>query len=221
MKDTIPATAFVEQQTERAASIIYCCINGTIVALFALVDAIRQETKELIQQLHTINIETVVLSGDKQATVTALAKQLGITNAYAELLPEDKARYIQKLQQEGKKVLMVGDGINDALALSTADTGIAMGHGVDITQESAAIVLLTNNIANVYKAIQLSKITLRNIKQNLFWAFIYNIVSIPVATGLLYIVGGPLLTPVIAGSAMIFSSISVLLNALRLRHIKL
>lgn len=162
-----------------------------------------------------------MLTGDNEQTAKAIAKQVGITTVISDVLPDQKSRVIKDLQAQGKKVAMVGDGINDAPALAVADIGIAIGSGADIAIESADIILMKASISDVLKALSISRLTIRVIKENLFWAFIYNILAIPVAMGVLYLFSGPLLNPMIAGLAMGFSSVSVVLNALRLKYIKL
>ena len=167
-----------------------------------------------------MGIEVAMITADNTRTADAIAKQVGIDRVLSEVLPEEKANEVKKLQAEGKKVAMVGDGINDAPALAQADIGIAIGSGTDVAIESADIVLMRSDLMDVPTAIELSKATIKNIKENLFWAFAYNTLGIPVAMGILFLFGGPLLNPMLAGAAMSFSSISVLLNALRLKRFK-
>lgn len=162
-----------------------------------------------------------MLTGDNERTARAIAKKAGIQQIISQVLPQEKSRVIQDLQAEGKSVIMVGDGINDAPALATADIGIAMGSGTDIAMESADIVVMKPQLMDVVRALEISRYTIKTIKENLFWAFIYNVLAIPVAMGLLYLFGGPLLNPMLAGLAMSFSSVSVVLNALRLKRKKL
>ena len=162
-----------------------------------------------------------MLTGDNERTARAIAKKAGIQQVISQVLPQEKSRVIQELQAEGKSVIMVGDGINDAPALATADIGIAMGSGTDIAMESADIVVMKPQLMDLVRALEISRYTIKTIKENLFWAFIYNVLAIPVAMGLLYLFGGPLLNPMLAGLAMSFSSVSVVLNALRLKRKKL
>ena len=159
-----------------------------------------------------------MLTGDNERTAQAIANKAGIQQVISQVLPQEKSRVIQELQAEGKSVIMVGDGINDAPALATADIGIAMGSGTDIAMESADIVVMKPQLMDVVRALEISRYTIKTIKENLFWAFIYNVLAIPVAMGLLYLFGGPLLNPMLAGLAMSFSSVSVVLNALRLKR---
>lgn len=210
----------VEDLSNQGKTPMYIAINKEIKGIIAVADVVKVSSKKAIETLHKIGIKTVMITGDNENTAKAIAKEVGIDNVLAEVLPEDKAKSIKKLQDENKKVAMVGDGINDAPALAKADIGIAIGSGSDVAIESADIVLIRSDLMDVSNAIKLSKATIRNIKQNLFWAFAYNVLGIPVAMGVLHIFGGPLLNPMIAAAAMSLSSISVLLNALRLKNFK-
>lgn len=200
---------------------IYIAFDNEIKGIIAVADPIKENSKEAIEKLSNMGLDIFMITGDNKKTAYAIANQLNINNVFAEVLPIDKANYIENLKNSGKKVAMVGDGINDAPALAKSDLGIAIGSGTDIAIESADVVLIKNDLNGVCSAIKLSKKTIVNIKQNLFWAFIYNIIGIPVACGVLYIFGGPLLNPMIGAMAMSLSSLSVLLNALRLRNFKL
>lgn len=192
-----------------------------LMGIIAVADTIKESSRAAISELHKMGIEAFMITGDNSNTAAAIARQVGIDKVLAEVFPQDKANEIKKLQADGKKVAMVGDGINDAPALAQADIGMAIGSGTDVAIASADIVLMRSDLMDVAKAVKLSKSTIRNIKQNLFWAFGYNSLGIPVAMGVLYIFGGPLLNPMIGAAAMSFSSVSVLLNALRLKRIKL
>lgn len=199
---------------------MYVADSSEIIGIIAVADPIKQSSVDAVSHLKSLGKQVVMLTGDNEKTAQAIAKEVGIEKVVSDVLPQDKAMQIEKLQKEGKKVAMVGDGINDAPALAQADIGIAIGTGTDVAIESADIVLMRENLNTVATAIELSDATMRNIKENLFWAFGYNILGIPVAMGILHLFGGPLLNPMIAGAAMSFSSVSVLLNALRLKRFK-
>lgn len=199
---------------------MYISINGKLSGVIAVADVVKSSSAKAIENLHKMGIEVAMITGDNKKTAQAIASQVGIDRVLANVMPQDKANEIKKLQKKGRIVSMVGDGINDAPALAQADIGIAIGSGTDIAIESADIVLIKNDLMDVCTAIKLSKSTIRNIKQNLFWAFGYNVLGIPVAAGILYLFGGPVLNPVFAATAMSLSSVSVLTNALRLKSFK-
>jgi len=186
-------------------------------AVFSIADTIKEGSVEAIESLKSMGIEVVMLTGDHQNTAQAIAREVGINRFFAEVMPDKKVEAVRKIKSEGKITAMVGDGINDAPALTEADVGIAIGTGTDIAIEASDVTLIKGNLKSVVDAIKLSKLTIKTIKQNLFWAFFYNVVGIPVAAGLLYPFGGPLLNPMIASAAMAFSSVSVVSNSLRLR----
>lgn len=214
----------MEKESDRLAdegkTPMYLSVDGELAGIIAVADTLKENSMKAVKELRRRGVEVIMITGDNKRTAKAIAKQVGIDSVLSEVLPEDKAEEVKKLQEAGKKVAMVGDGINDAPALAQADIGIAVGSGTDVAIESADIVLMRNDLTAVLTAIDLSHTTLRNIKQNLFWAFAYNLVGLPVAMGLLYIFGGPLMSPIFAAVAMSFSSVSVLLNALRLRRFK-
>lgn len=222
-ENKISLGSFISQANQLAKegkTPMYLSINKELVGIVAVADTLKEESKETIKKLHKMGLEVAMITGDNKRTAKAIAKEVGIDRVLSEVLPEDKAEEIMSLQAEGKMVAMVGDGINDAPALAQADIGIAIGSGTDVAIESADIVLMRSDLMDVPTAIELSKQTIKNIKENLFWAFGYNILGIPVAMGLLYLFGGPLLNPMIAAAAMSFSSVSVILNASRLKRFK-
>lgn len=197
---------------------VFMAVNNEIKAVFSIADTIKVGSMEAIESLKSMDIEVVMLTGDHQNTARTIAQEVGINRFFAEVLPDQKVETVRKIKSEGKITAMVGDGINDAPALAEADVGIAMGTGTDIAIEASDVTLIKGNLKSVVDAIKLSKLTIKTIKQNLFWAFFYNVVGIPVAAGLLYPFGGPLLNPMIASAAMAFSSVSVVSNSLRLRR---
>ncbi|MCP4596965.1 heavy metal translocating P-type ATPase [Neptuniibacter sp.] len=207
--------------SEQAKSLAYVALNKKLVALFAIADPVKQDSSEAIEELQDSGFKVVLLSGDNQRTADAIARQVGITDVIAEVKPDQKQDHIRQLQQRGECVAMVGDGVNDAPALAQADIGYAIGAGSDVAISSSDVTLMSGSLRGVYKAIRMSKATVTNIKQNLFGAFIYNAVAIPVAAGVLFPISGLLLNPAIAGAAMAMSSVTVVSNANRLRMLKL
>lgn len=208
---------FLDQETSEGKTPIILASSTSVLAVATVADAIKPEAKQAIEALHALGIRTIMLTGDSQRTATAIADEAGMNEVIAEVLPGAKLEKIRALQSEGYAVAMVGDGVNDAPALAQADVGIAMATGTDVAIESAGITLLHGDISKVVKAIRLSRLTMRTVKQNLFWAFAYNVVGIPLAAGVFYPITGWLLSPVFAGLAMAFSSVSVVGNSLRLK----
>lgn len=199
---------------------MFMVADHRLIGIIAVADTVKENSIAAIDKLHSIGLQVAMITGDNAKTAQAIAKQVGIDRVFSEVLPEDKANEVQKLQNEGLQVAMVGDGINDAPALAQANVGVAIGSGTDVAIESADVVLMRSDLMDVPTAVELSRATIKNIKQNLFWAFAYNTIGIPIAMGILHLFGGPLLNPMFAGAAMSLSSVSVLLNALRLKGFK-
>tara|TARA_R110000764_G_scaffold64511_2_gene135724 strand:- start:221 stop:898 length:678 start_codon:yes stop_codon:yes gene_type:complete len=202
-------------------TVMFVAIDGKAAGIISVADPIKPSTKEAIKLLHDSGLKVVMLTGDNEKTAQAVANKLGIDEVHADVSPEDKNRIVKEMQDSGKLVAMAGDGINDAPALAQANVGIAMGTGTDVAMESAGITLLKGDLMGIAKAYKLSRATMRNIRQNLFFAFIYNALGVPIAAGVLYPIFGLLLSPMIAAAAMSLSSFSVIANALRLRRLKL
>lgn len=218
--DMMDAQEVSDRLASEGKTPMFIAADNQLIGIVAVADTIKENSIAAIDKLHRMGIEVAMITGDNKRTAEAIAKQVGIDRVFSEVLPEDKANEVKKLQNEGLHVAMVGDGINDAPALAQSNVGIAIGSGTDVAIESADIVLMRSDLMDVPTAIELSRATIKNIKQNLFWAFAYNTVGIPVAMGVLHLFGGPLLNPMFAGAAMSLSSVSVLLNALRLKGFK-
>ncbi len=218
---TTELAARAESPGSEAQSVILIAIDNQPAGVLALADPIKPSTAEAVQLLHAQGIRIAMLTGDNRATAQAVAQRLGIDDVEAEVLPAQKVDAVKKLQSGGHIVAMAGDGINDAPALAAADIGIAMGTGADVAMESAGVTLVHGDLRGIARALRLSRATMRNIRQNLFFAFVYNVLGVPIAAGVLYPFFGILLSPIIASAAMTFSSVSVIVNALRLRRIQL
>lgn len=210
--------AVIDGVASKGQTAMFVAIQKQVAGIIVVADTIKATSKEVIQQMKALGLQVRMVTGDHEKTAKAIANEVGIETVYSQVLPNEKASVVQQLLDEGYQVAMVGDGINDAPALAKATVGIAIGSGVDVAIETADMVMMQDDLRLVAKTIQLSKMTMMTIKENLFWAFIYNVIGIPVAMGVLHFFGGPLLSPMIAGAAMSFSSVSVVLNALRLNH---
>ncbi len=222
-EQTIDVSSLSEQSHKLARAgktPIYLSLNKKVIGLLAIADQIKESSAKAIKDMKDLGLNVIMLTGDHDATAQAIAQEVGISTVFSQVLPKDKANIIKQLQKHNSQVAMVGDGINDAPALVQAQVGIAIGSGTDVAIESADIVLMHGNLRDVPTAIKLSQATMTNIKENLFWAFAYNLLGIPIAMGLLHLFGGPLLNPMLAGLAMSLSSVSVVTNALRLRYFK-
>jgi Cu+-exporting ATPase len=213
--------AAAEKRRGEGQTVMFVSVDGKAAGLLGVADPIKPSTLGAIRSLHEDGLRIVMLTGDSETTAKAVANQLGIDEIIAGVLPDQKADKIKRLQAEGKQVAMAGDGINDAPALAQAQVGIAMGTGTDVAMESAAVTLVKGDLNGIVRARRLSRATLRNIRQNLFFAFIYNSLGVPIAAGVLYPWFGILLSPLIAAAAMSFSSVSVVFNALRLNGVRL
>ncbi len=214
------AVAKAEALAAAGKTPMYLARDQELLAILAVADILKENSKSTIARLQSMGIRTIMITGDNEKTAQAIGKEIGIDQVFAQVLPEDKAAKVKELQDTGATVAMVGDGINDAPALAQAQVGIAIGSGTDVAIESADVVLVQNDISHVITAFAISRATMKNIKQNLFWAFCYNVIGIPIAAGLLHLFGGPLLNPMLAALAMSFSSVSVVGNALRLNYFK-
>jgi Cu+-exporting ATPase len=219
--DITGLTEIAESMRREGQTAMFAAVDGVAAGLIGVADPVKETTPEAIKLLHKDGVEIVMLTGDNKTTAEAVSKKLGIDRVMAEVLPDQKASMVKQLQEEGKTVAMAGDGINDAPALAQAHVGVAMGTGTDVAMESAGVTLVKGDLRGIAKARFLSRATMRNIKQNLFWAFAYNALGVPVAAGVLYPFFGILLSPIFAAAAMSFSSVSVIGNALRLRRVKL
>ncbi len=219
--DVSAMTAKAEELRNEGATVIFTAIDGRLAGLFAIADPIKPTTPDAVKALVVDGVRVVMLTGDNKTTAHAVARRLGITEVEAEVLPEDKSKIVSRLRSEGRIVAMAGDGVNDAPALAAADVGVAMGTGTDVAIESAGVTLLKGDLQGIVRARQMSRATMSNIRQNLFFAFIYNAAGVPVAAGVLYPVFGLLLSPIIAAAAMALSSVSVIANSLRLRSMKI
>jgi Cu+-exporting ATPase len=219
--DVSPVADQASALSDAGRTPMYVARDGALAGLLAVADPIKERARAAIERMQGMGLEVVMLTGDTERTAQAIAREAGIARVVAGVLPEGKVAEIQRLQSGGQVVAMVGDGINDAPALAQADVGMAVGTGTDIAAEAADVVLMRGDLGAAAQAIELSRRTMRTMRQNLFWAFIYNVIGIPLAAGVLYPAFGLLLTPVIASAAMAFSSVSVVTNSLRLRRARI
>ena len=219
--DTSALSAEAEAQRRDGATVVFVAVDGQAAGVIAVADPIKATTPDAVRALLAQGVRVVMLTGDSRTTAEAVAAKLGITEVEAEILPDRKAEIVARLRSEGRVVAMAGDGVNDAPALAAADVGVAMGTGTDVAIESAGVTLLKGDLQGLVRARRLSAATMGNIRQNLFFAFVYNSVGVPIAAGVLYPFFGVLLSPIIAAAAMALSSVSVIGNALRLRHARL
>jgi Cu+-exporting ATPase len=219
--DVAPLERSAEDRRREGETVVFLGIDGKLAGIVAVADTIKPSAAEAIARLHALGLRIVMATGDNPTTAQSVARELGIDEVHAGLQPQDKLAMIETLQSEGRTVAMAGDGINDAPALAKADVGIAMGTGADVAMESAGLTLLKGDLRGVGRAVTLARGTMRNIKQNLFFAFFYNAIGVPLAAGILYPAFGLLLSPIIAAAAMSLSSVSVVGNALRLRNVRL
>ncbi len=207
-----------ESLRQQGQTVVFVAVDGKVCGLIGIADPIKETTQEAVKQLHNEGIRVIVLTGDNKTTAEAVAKKLGIDEVIAEVSPEQKGAVIHRLRSEGRLVAMAGDGVNDAPALAAADVGIAMGTGTDVAMETAGVTLIKGDLRGIVRASRLSRATMKNVRQNLFFAFAYNLLGVPIAAGVLYPIFGLLLSPMIAAAAMSLSSVSVIANALRLRY---
>jgi Cu+-exporting ATPase len=219
--DVSALKAAAEDARKDGATAIFVAVDGKAAGIVAIADPVKASTPAALEALQADGLRVVMLTGDNRTTADAIARRLGITEVEAEVLPDQKSAVVDKLKREGRIVAMAGDGVNDAPALAAADVGIAMGTGTDVAIESAGVTLLKGDLGGIVRARRLSEAVMRNIRQNLFFAFIYNAAGVPIAAGVLYPAFGILLSPIIAAAAMSLSSVSVISNALRLRGVKL
>lgn len=220
-KEEATSSAIISELQSQGKTVVVVETNNKIVGVIAISDTLKKNAKEVVAKLRSEGVETILLTGDNRKTADFVGNELSVDKVISEVLPTDKANVVKELQQNGKIVAMVGDGINDAPALSQANVGLAMATGTDVAIESADITLLAGEINKIPMAIKLSKATIRTVKQNLFWAFIYNVLGIPIASGIIYPLLGIVLNPIFAGMAMAMSSVSVVSNSLLLKNTKL